>query len=717
MVLGLRTSGSYLAPLLAAALRHEGCEEVPWATVRPGDPPSPLVQLALRDFARSGGRLLLIDDPPTSGGSLERVVKQARTLGFQTEQICLALALFDDSVVPARLREHDAVILNWSEWDIHQRLSPDAAKSMLQQFRSEKSSEPELSPFLSPLRSSPRGHARIGYRALGTHAVDGQPLPATLVVEGSGLGYLGRHTVAVSRKLPGLTPETIGFRDGVTLRHWIDEGDRVSLDSAARVSKAVHYVTNRRTSLPVRRDASATMGGQDPAWEVVSRLLVEQPYGFIGAVLRVARLDAAMKSLLTPRRFSVVDGQTGPGTWFEHQGSMVKVNFSERAFSHLNLACYDAAYDLAGLVAESNVPTLAVAARGEYEVITGEHVDLERWLLYQWLHVWNSRRLRLLSPDVAELGVARLWQDWARERLIGHMLDEGDARYCALDIDGVLESSRLNVPVLTPSAAAGLRALHAHGYTSVLATGRSFTELEDRCLRYGLAGGVAEYGGVAYNHRTRSLRDLVDERGMATIAAVRDFLAQIEGVKVAVNFRTMVRAYRMSATDNRLALDPRTTQSVIEMAGGQLRAEVGLAQTDFVLVGVDKSIGLKALMALLGASGEAPVFAVGDSACDVPMLNFAERGFMPSHARRIASGKVRTTKLSYQRGFAEAVGDFLGHAPHTCDVCPEAPCGPAGAVLLSTLLSGLEGGLTRALTLAPEMIGGAQRVIRRGQAI
>lgn len=71
---------------------------------------------------------------------------------------------------------------------------------------------------------------------------------------------------------------------------------------------------------------------------------------------------------------------------------------------------------------------------------------------------------------------------------------------CAFDLDGVLETRWHDFPAITPAGALALRALSRHGFRPVLATGRSLREVQSRCAAYRLAGGVAEYGAVIYDH-------------------------------------------------------------------------------------------------------------------------------------------------------------------------------------------------------------------------
>src|SRR4029077_9379574 len=69
-VVGVRTSGSYLAPLHAAAFRACGEPPADALTYRPGRPLLPWERAALRAVARAGGQVLIADDPPGTGASL-----------------------------------------------------------------------------------------------------------------------------------------------------------------------------------------------------------------------------------------------------------------------------------------------------------------------------------------------------------------------------------------------------------------------------------------------------------------------------------------------------------------------------------------------------------------------------------------------------------------------------------------------------------------------
>src|SRR5205814_365637 len=84
-----------------------------------------------------------------------------------------------------------------------------------------------------------------------------------------------------------------------------------------------------------------------------------------------------------------------------------------------------------------------------------------------------------------------------------------------------LETDTLGYPTLSPAGALALRALLAHGYRPVLATGRSTGEVRERCRAYGLPGGVAEYGSAIYHAATDRTCSLVGPAEAASLARQR----------------------------------------------------------------------------------------------------------------------------------------------------------------------------------------------------
>ena len=238
----------------------------------------------------------------------------------------------------------------------------------------------------------------------------------------------------------------------------------------------------------------------------------------------------------------------------------------------------------------------------------------------------------------------------------------------------MLETETLGFPGLTPQSALALRALIQHGYRPVVATGRSLAEVRERCEAYRLAGAVAEYGAVIYNHETGSVQEILSERERADLERIRSALCNLEGVLVDSDYHYAVRAYRLDPSGRRHGLNSDLISSVL--AESQLQDRVrsiqGEAQTDLMVVNVNKGIGLRRLVHDLGTSdqidGTRPLaLAVGDTVSDLPMFDLATLACAPAHADPLVrAAGIAVMKQPYQAGLALAAARLLKHRPGQC---------------------------------------------------
>jgi hydroxymethylpyrimidine pyrophosphatase-like HAD family hydrolase len=497
-----------------------------------------------------------------------------------------------------------------------------------------------------------------------------------------GQGYLGAHSLAVTRRLATFSPHVFGLRDGLLYREWLPEERRAGSPPGERelaiADSIAAYVAKRRRALAVEEDISLHLAGDQPAWEVASTIL-SRVYGRARLAARPLLTDRVAKRLLRVERPSVVDGNTDLDRWFidEHDDARVtKLGPAERSFWHLGLACFDAAFDLAGATARASDARFARRLRQAYVAETGERVDEERWLLYELAHLWGRGR-----TDPHEAAALRRAAARALQRYFGEVYLDGVAPprasgpLCALDLDGVLETEHLGFPSLAPAAARSLRALLSHGYRPVVASGRSAGEIVERCRAYGLAGGVAEYGAAIYETAGDRLRVLLPAEGARTLDRVRAVLRTLEGVHVDPDYRYTVRAFRLGGGRPR-GLDAATTARALSaVRSGAIAAIEGDCQTDFTIAAVDKGVGVRALAEGLGAgarrsNGRPLAFAVGDAATDLSAFDLAAIAFAPAHAKAVMRGAAVTiTRRPYQSGLEEAVGKILGHRPGGCARC------------------------------------------------
>jgi hydroxymethylpyrimidine pyrophosphatase-like HAD family hydrolase len=497
-----------------------------------------------------------------------------------------------------------------------------------------------------------------------------------ILAEGAGLGYLGRQGVAVARALPGRVPHVYGFADGLLYRDWLPSGP-AGLSDAELAGTIVDYVTARQAALPAAVAASGQLSGRDPVWEVAARLL-SACYGRAALPARPLLLEPLMRRLLAHGHPTVIDGKTGHRHWLTDpaDGTVRKADFYQRGFGHLGLPCYDPVFDLAGAAADPPGPDFEARLRGAYQRASGRPVDAEHWLLYRLTQLWRLRKAGDLDQAHAGQRSAAAIHDYLAGLYLGD-LAPATGPLVALDLDGVLECDSLGYPATSPSGALALRALIAHGYRPVLATGRSAAEVADRCAAFGLAGGVAEYG-AALVHDGATVALLAPD-GHVALEAVRAELAGRPEVELDPRYRHSVRARAGGGP-----LPEELLAGLASAARPGIRVVQGQGQTDFAAAGADKGSGLRALAARLAQPGCA--MAVGDTVSDLPLFECAALARAPRNARLgAAGGGIRLTRHAYQAGLLDACAELVGHRPGRCPSCRPPGFAPRTRAMLAIL--------------------------------
>jgi hydroxymethylpyrimidine pyrophosphatase-like HAD family hydrolase len=686
LVLGVRTSGSYLAPLVAAALRADGYSDVSVATARPGHRMSVPAKRFLRSVISGGGRVAIVDDPPDTGSAVRDIAVRLHHCGLPNDAITLLLPLFGTEA-PAALAGYDTVALPFADWNIHQRLSTPAVADALTSLL------PAPARDVRRVEHAVPGKNREHARALFDVELAGGERRRVVAI-GAGVGYFGRHSIAVAEAVPDQLPETFGFHDGIVIRDWLPEDGRLAEPHSADVENLVSYIRNRAASVPANGDHSVRLSGRQPVWEVAGSVL-EKGYGRLGIGLRPIMISPLIKALTAVERPSVIDGATELTNWFHGTDTLYKVDADLRAFANTDLSCYDPIYDLAGIAPGSADTAFVNALRAAMPC------DDERFLLYELVHLWDRER----AGRAAHRESSRAVQRYVAAQLLTGIRSTPTGALCAIDLDGVLESDALGFPILTPLAALALRALFSHGYQPIPVTGRCLDEVAERCEAYGMRGGVAEYGAVAYNHATGELRELITDTDRSSLGRLRAALRATPGVEVDEDYRRIVRAYRTG----RKPLSDQIVRSALNGESVALQVIHGNGQTDFVPAGVGKATGLAALFDLFGDRREIAL-AVGDAAPDIPMFAMAHAAFAPGNAdATVRKTDTQVLRGEFAAGLTEAVARLIGHVPGSCPVC-RAPAASARTRTLLTLLDAQRAGRRG---LAGSVVHGMSRIPRK----
>jgi len=728
VVVGLRTSGNYLAPLYRSFLERSGCQRVSSMTMRPGSFWHPWERRSLAAIGAAGGIGLLVDDPPRTGVQLHQAARAVAGCGVQ-EVVLLLHAPGSADSIPERLRAYPSVVLGVEESAIAGRLSPACVQAALTEtlightVRAREGGDGQWLTVsnvevdsVAPLAPE-RGHAgaRIEARVLGQC---GRTAHVTLYAEGVGLGYFGRHELAIAERLEGHLPAVYGVHGGVLFREWLPEEQRITPsrlreESDAIAGAMVGYVLDRRRELEVTEDMSLRQFGRETAWEMVASFLW-QAFGRASLVVRPLAQRAARR-LVRARSTSVGDRCTRADRWFgSTPTSLRKITFGQRGSAIGKFQSCDAVCDLADAASDAEVAGergFGATLRERYEAETGERIDDERWLLYRLIHLQRRCRDALFEAaanrsegDAAfsrvlalERAMANIHRDYFERAFLSDLAPRAAGPLCAIDIDGVLETRWVAFPAISRAGALALRSLALHGYRAVLASGRSLEEVRDRCIAYRLPGGVAEYGAVVYDHLQERTHSLVTDDDRRALDALRRVLMGLDGVYVDPAYTHSVRAHALSAGGRRGAVPEKAITEALLAAGVDGRVDVvqGALQTDFVAKGIEKGRGLAALMELFGedVGDRRPIaLAVGDSPSDLPMLALARKAFAPANAAPELGGRVQRLRSSYQTGLLRAVEAELAHRVDRCSVCTPRQLSSAEGKLLLAALGGLDGG-------------------------
>lgn len=436
VVIGVRTSGSYFAPLYAAFLRAMGYQHVQVVTLRPGQVWLPGERAWFRKQMLPAGRALLVDDPPNSGASLIQIVHVLEEMGIPSQFIHPVVPIFGSLAdLPPLLQGYKAVYLPWEEWAIHRQLTTPAVAERLGELLSGQtihlsssqsgSTEvqvagirnierlplpPEMHSLSTPV-SLPeghlidfqqlRGHVRGLYQAQLLDRHTGKWFTHQIYVKGVGLGYFGTHSLTLAKKLAAFLPEVYGVRDGLLFRAWIPEKRRLSIaapvDASALAERMAAYVAAHQRLLALPEDVSADLIGRHPLWQRGNDDFARHAFGRVAALVRPALLGLAKYLLLQPvTHAAVVDGSMAPRSWFvpaanghakARRAEVLKVEFDDRVFSNQNLDYCDVFYDLASAAAYYELQTgdasFSDRLRQHYAKLAGESSSDERWLLYQ----------------------------------------------------------------------------------------------------------------------------------------------------------------------------------------------------------------------------------------------------------------------------------------------------------------------------------------------
>ncbi len=743
MVLGLRTAGSFLAPLLSAFLSRQSFD-VDWIAVRPSKGLTAQENRELRQAAHKKARIVIVDESIHSGQTLAQTIVLLRHSGFADEDVLVlnpaepAFPEWRDSRILQALPKINTIALEPAERFKHRLLESGAVEAYLAAyFQARGYQEVRVQAGVgakadSELQKPPE---RVDVRLKRVYEVclknsDGNCETRYVLAKSVGWGWLSYHAFLAAQSLQGFVPPMLGLRNGILYAEWIPEAKdatEVMTQNRDEVTELLAcYVAARARNLRLSGDPTPDLARESrhKGFEMLSNALSRAYNSRVVAAFERRHIQRELSNQGCPVSV-MTDSKMSPDEWIVAGTKLLKTDFEHHAQGKNELGMTDPAYDLAGAIFHFGLSERESARLVKtYGEDSGDANVADRLFLNKLLVGLWEQNLATLGLQTGKLLHRRnefhqqyttAWNFLVMEAIqqCGKLCLR-PTEICwktplvVTDIDGVLDRMVFGFPCATAAGIKAISLLHSHDFGIAINTARSLQEVKQYCSSYGFAGGVAEYGAViwdAVNHREAVL---ASSHSLAQMERVKKALQEIPGVFLNDDYQYSLRAvtYHNGRTT---PLPPVLVQDLLGKLGvDHLRAHHTGLDTAIVAKATDKGAGLLHLLKLIGLPAD-ETMAIGDSEPDLAMFRVVHSSFAPGHIscrREARLLRCRIASRPYQPGLLQ-IARQISH-PHggTCDHCQSVEAAwPKDKNLFLSLLNAADEtplrSLRRALTSSP----------------
>jgi len=719
LLLGLRTAGTYFSVLLRSFFKAEGYRQVASLTVQPKKGPSRRERKELTRYAKQGFTIVIVDDPPHTGGTIVLAVDIACQAGFDLARIKALVPTHPATRNWAKTLPDGLVItLEPERWRKQQLLDPKNVENRLAEYFTWQGftdvrvvgsrRADELNVGLQNGSNRKRGTTLKRIFEVQLSTPQGKNETRYVLAKSVGLGYLGYQAFLAAHRLSDFVPPILGLRDGILYTEWLPQhsgnGDvRSDRDSWIETTAAYVAARTRLLSLPKRR------GPGKAVHENGLELLAES----FGRAYGRFVLDIPMRAWIQQRLYrlncpfpTLIDGNMGYAEWIEGKFGPLKTGYYGHGLGKTQLNAIDPAYDLA-----ETILSFALSPEEESRLIRRyvEHsgdAEVEQRLFVNKLLAGLWTMESALEHLFGAMQAAARQQELHR-RFLGawDFLTIQTARFCGarcrpsqpvrwrpplvmLDVDGVVDRRVFGYPCTTAAGMEALSLLAARGCSVALNTARSATEVRDYCQAYGLAGGVAEHGAYLWDAVAQCGQPLIDQETMVQLEELREQLRRIPGVFLDDRHQYSIRAFMFEKRPHGLLLrllnsirsfgvglgEPTPLPTLVvnhlitDLRLDRLSFHHTMIDTTIVAMDTDKGTGLTALRdRVLGPDAE--TIAIGDTEADLPMFRAAARSFAPAQISCRRQARLlgcAVSRYRYQRGLLDIVRTLVDCGPG-CD--------------------------------------------------
>lgn len=706
LIVGLRTAGSYFAPILRSYLTLRGYRYVEAVTIRPKSGISSYELAELQKGSKAGALAVLVDEPPSSGSTLVQALECLRSAGFPDKNIVILVP-----VHPARqewrsrgvfqcLSHIQTVTLEPEEYYKNKILFSDTVEQRLSEcFRALGYSSVKLVESATALEFNRRldslSEEKSQNRLKRVYEVRlqksfGETETRWVLVKSVGWGWLSYHAFVAGERLATFVPAVLGLRDGLLYTEWLcspespPKADRTRLTNAA-----ASYVAARARRLTLSEDPTPDLAAEkrNLGLEKLTDLLTQVYGSKIAGNLKRSRVQYELSREAAPRP-TFIDGRMRWLEWISSGDSFYKTDFEQHGLGKFELSSTDPAHDLAEFILSLQLTTSEEKELIEQYVKESDDVSVEgrlflkklqagSWILSQAFENLSNPRLVLRHEEFHQRYMEAL------NFLVIHTMRH-TASLCwsapkptwheplvVLDIDGVLDKQSFGFPSTSAAGIQAVSLLHAHDWAVAINTARSVEEVREYCRGYGFAGGIAEYGSWIWDRIHDRTRVLVSAESMHELELLRRRLRAIPGVFLNDAYQYSLKAF-VYARGTTVPLPEGVIQDLMaSLKLDRLRLFQTFTDSTVTAKETDKGRGLLELLALAG-SRDMETIAVGDSDSDLAMFAVASRCFAPSHISCKQAARFLRCRIAsqpYQRGLLSIVQLLVHPGAQPCARC------------------------------------------------
>lgn len=708
LIVGLRTAGSYFAPVLRAYMVNRGYLNTGIVTLRPKAGLSKFEIQQLRNYSKQGGIAVVVDEPVYQGTTLAICIQLLRNVGFIASSTVAIFPLHpaarDWQATNAAVALNGCKVITISPEETHryETLQTNNVGETIREYLElkgyrlisiyEDDKVRKISDFLT--QASDEGfhtrHKRV--YAVKLEKPNGQEEVHYIIAKSVGCGWQCYQTFYVAKRLSKFISPVIGLRDGVLYCEWVGSGPPI-LDDQSRTQLSTvmsSYIAQRVNNLRYSIDPSPSLG--NAGLQFGMDILVHTLSGAYKSnlVRRIKTMEISSKlAKLHSSHACLLDAKMRSSKWIRFGDTYLKSDFAQHGMGRMDLSVTDPAYDIADAVL-----SLSLSHAKEDEFVkryiqqSNDHDVRSRLPLYkllagQWsmggaLYCLNERKLADRHIDASSLYItAWTFSMIQMARFCGGFIPKHPSRselrpLVFLDVDGVIDQHIFDFPTSTQSGIRALSLLIANGFPVYLNTARSAYDVKEYCAAYGLPGGVAETGSYIWDAVSGREQILVGPESLAELDLVRMALQKLPGVFINGYYQYSIKAFSYSQTGtiplpsvllHKIFLDLQVKTLVIHQTS---------CDTTIVCNTVNKGTGLVAFTRFIEKESVETI-AVGDTAPDLEMFRVANRSYAPSHTpvRGLATLLgCRVVSRPYQLGLLDIVHDIVRseNAPQFQDV-------------------------------------------------